>query len=435
MKRIYIVLILFGVLISSCKKEEITPITNTTVNSQARDALYELMKEWYYWYRELPVVDLKSYKDPYELLNDLRFRPYDRWSFVADYKKYMASMQGTFVGHGIRIGLGPDDKTRIMMIYKNSPMYAKGVRRGWIIKKLNGTELAPVFIAGDWTKYNELIGPSTAGITNTFLFQTPEGKDSTITTTKSSFQVNSVTYYDTLNLKSGKTGYLVFDEFITPSSGELETAFGFFAQQNTTDLILDLRYNSGGIISVAVELASYISGLAATNVLVKSDYNDKHRDENGSLFFEQMPYTLRLSRLVIISTRETASASEIIINGLKPYLNVTLVGDTTNGKPTGMNLWTYSNTFVFAPITFKLVNKNNQGDFFDGFAPDKYVTDDYSHDFGDRREYCLKEAIRYLETGSFSSKSEYIFTPAVTVSEKPEWLKNAFMGVKNISDR
>jgi C-terminal processing protease CtpA/Prc len=435
MKRLsYLLILILPLFFSSCKKEEIKPVTNTTLNAGARDALYELMQEWYFWYKYLPVVTLEDYNDPYELLDAVRYQPYDRWSFAADYQQYVASMQGTFVGHGIRIGLGPDNKTRIMMIYKNSPMYSKGVRRGWIIKKLNGTDLAPVFIARDWTKYNQLIGASTEGVTNTFIFQTPEGKDSTITTTKSTFQVNSVTFYDTLHLKTGKTGYLVFDEFIEPSSEELKTAFSFFKQNGATDLILDLRYNSGGMISVAVELASYIAGLPTTSVLVKSDYNDKHADENQPTYFKQMLYPLNLTKLVIISTRETASASEIIINGLKPYMNVALVGDTTNGKPTGMNLWSYQNKFIFAPITFKLVNKDNQGNFFDGFAPDKYVPDDFSHDFGDRNELCLKEAVRFLETGTFSAKSEYIFTLPVTVSEKPEWLKNAFFEKRTIEN-
>ncbi|MFN8239155.1 MAG: S41 family peptidase [Bacteroidales bacterium] len=435
MKKVFIIMVAATLAVSSCKKDEITPVVNNTLNAKARDALNDLMNDWYYWYKELPTVTLSDYKDPYELLDALRYKKYDRWSFVEDYTSYVSSMQGTFVGHGIRIGLSPDNKTRIVMIYKNSPMYALGVRRGWIIKKLNGTELAPVFIAKDWTQYGQLIGASTTGVENTFLFQTPRGNDTTIVTKKSSFQVNSVTYYDTLNLKSGKTGYLVFDEFITPSSEELKTAFSFFKQNNTTDLILDLRYNSGGLVSVAVELASYIAGLPTTSVLVKSDFNDKKASNNESTFFKTMQYPLNMSRVVIISTRETASASEIIVNGLKPYMNVVLVGDTTNGKPTGMNVWSYQNKFIFAPITFKLVNSQNQGDFFGGFAPNKYVIDDITHDFGDRREYCLREAISYMETGAFTSKGAYVYSPVTYRSERPEWMKNAFFGITTLKDK
>jgi C-terminal processing protease CtpA/Prc len=312
------------------------------------------------------------------------------------------------------------------MIYNNAPMYQYKVRRGWIIKKVNNVDLAPILIAGDGTAYNNLLGPSTAGYSNTFLFTTNRGNDTTITTAKASFQVNSVTFYDTLELKGGRTGYLVFDEFITPSSNELKTAFAFFKANNVKDLILDLRYNSGGVLNVATELSSYIASKAVTDVLVKSTFNDKKTSENETTYFTSVASPLNLTRLVVITSRETASASEVVINGLKPYINVVTLGDTTNGKPTGMNVWTYSTRFVFAPITFKLVNSANFGDFYNGFAPAKYVSDDITHDFGDRNEYCLKEAIHYMETGSVTKKSGYAFSRSVQFSEKPKLMNNTF---------
>jgi carboxyl-terminal processing protease len=426
MKKLYFLILILPLFISSCKKQDITPVTNTTTTTAARDTLYNLMNRFYLWYKEIPAVTLKDYKDPYELLEAVRYKALDRWSFVADYASFMATMQGSFVGHGIRIGLDQSNNARIVMIYKNSPMYQYKVRRGWIIKKINGVDLAPILIAQDGTAYNNLLGPSTAGRQNTFLFTTNRGNDTTITTTKQSFSVNSVTFYDTLELKSGRTGYLVFDEFIEPSSNELKAAFAYFKGNNVKDLILDLRYNSGGILSVATELASYISGKATTDVLVKSQYNDKNANYNSPIYFTNTLSPLNLTRLVVITTRETASASEVVINGLKPYLNVVTLGDTTNGKPTGMNVWTFSNKYVFAPITFKLVNKIDFGDFYAGFAPAKYVSDDITHDFGNRNEYCLKEAIHYMETGSVTKKSAYAFNRSVQFSEKPKWLNNTF---------
>lgn len=426
MKKLYIIIIVLPLILGSCKKEDVSPLTNTTANEAARDALYDLMNEWYFWYKDMPAVTLKDFKDPYELLNSTRNKTYDRWSFVADYASFMASMQGSFVGHGIRIGLDASNKARIVMIYKNSPMYQYKVRRGWIIKKINDVDLAPVLIAQDAKKYNDLLGPSTAGRQNKFLFTTDRGNDTTITTTKASFTVNSVSFYDTLELKSGRTGYLVFDEFIEPSSNELKTAFAFFKANNVKDLILDLRYNSGGILTVATELASFISGKAVTEVLVKSTFNDKKAAQNASTYFTTVASPLNLTRLVVITTRETASASEVVINGLRPYLNVVTLGDTTNGKPTGMNVWTYSTRFVFAPITFKLVNSADFGDFYSGFPPSKYVSDDITHDFGNRNEFCLREAIHYMETGTITKKSAYAFNRPVMFSEKPKLMNNAF---------
>ena len=223
-----LLLLILSLLVASCQKEDIPPADLPTDDEKARDALWDLMKEWYYWYKELPQVTLSDYSNPADLMDVLRYKPLDRWSYVIDYEYFNSIQQGSFVGHGIRMGLDPAGNVRIVMIYKNSPLYEKGVRRGWILKQVNGTDLAPIFIAGDGAAYSTVMGPSQAGITNTFLFEIPDGRDSTIISTKIALQVNSVTYYDTLHLKSGLTGYLVFDEFIEPSTEELGEAFAFF---------------------------------------------------------------------------------------------------------------------------------------------------------------------------------------------------------------
>jgi carboxyl-terminal processing protease len=107
-------------------------------------------------------------------------------------------------------------------------------------------------------------------------------------------------------------------------------------------------------------------------------------------------------------------------------MNVISIGDTTDGKPVGMSTGEIGKKYFIAPITFKYVNKNGQGDFFDGIAPDVLISDDISHDFNDRQELCLKAAISYLETGTFSGKSSKEFKRHPQYSEKPEWMKNAF---------
>ena len=176
--------------------------------------------------------------------------------------------------------------------------------------------------------------------------------------------------------------------------------------ENVKDLILDLRYNGGGILDVASDLASYIAGNAHFNTpFVSISYNDKKTAYDTTFNFNSILYPLNLTRLVVITTRSSASASEEVINGIKPYVTVTTIGDTTNGKPTGEDTWQYANTYIFAPITFEVVNSLSQGGFYAGFAPAKYVTDDITHDFSDRNEPCLKEAIYFLENGKFRQKA------------------------------
>src|SRR5512140_2051685 len=213
MKKLMLFAIFFPLLITSCKKDTPPPVDTGLTDAMARDSLYYLMQQWYYWYDVMPTVTKENYSDPYKLMDAMRYQPYDRWSFVADYNQFIAEMQGTFVGHGFRIGVDDSSNARIAMIYSQSPLYAQGVRRGWIVEKINDVAIAPILISGDATAYNNAIGPSTAGVTNKFLFKRPDKTEVTISSTKSSFTVNSVLAYDTLHLKTGVAGHLVFESF------------------------------------------------------------------------------------------------------------------------------------------------------------------------------------------------------------------------------
>jgi C-terminal processing protease CtpA/Prc len=431
MKKLFILLSILILGFSSCKKDVAPESKSAVIDAQARDDLYNVMNEDYFWYNLMPVVVKTNYKNPADLLDAMIYKTLDRWSFVQTYDEYVAQSQGAFVGHGISMGLDPSNQVRIAQIYTLSPLYNLGVRRGWIVKKINGTDLATIFINNDSAAYSKAIGPSTAGLTNTFLFQTPLGKDSTITSAKASFTLNTVITADTLHLKSGITGHLVFDQFIPPSNQELQTAFTYFSQSNIKDLIVDLRYNGGGDLNVLTNMASYVAGEAQLNKpFLTLTFNDKNTNSNGTYNFNSVYSPLSLSKVIVITTRGTASASEDFINGLKPYLeDIRTIGDTTNGKPVGMAGFAYQTSYMFFPITFSLVNSAGQGGFYQGFAPDKYVPDDITHDWSDRNEACLKEAIYYLENGSVSSKglSVYGKQPSVIFSEKSGKNNNAYI--------
>jgi hypothetical protein len=123
----------------------------------------------------------------------------------------------------------------------------------------------------------------------------------------------------------------------------------------------------------------------------------------------------------------TSSASEDVMNGLSPVKTIISIGDTTDGKPVGMLGFPCGKKYIFSPITSVVENALNQGDFYEGFAPDMVASDDIAHDFDDRNEKCLNEAIRYLETGAFSGKGSQDFRRSVQFSEQPEWMNNTFV--------
>jgi C-terminal processing protease CtpA/Prc len=240
------------------------------------------MKDLYYWY-DMPepsgITTPEGYADPYELLEAMRYRLRDRWSFMADYDELTSDYAGNFAGHGIGWGLDQEDNTRITWIFKNSPLYPYGVQRGWIIKEINNVDVTPDLLNSGGMY--DLIGPPVAGITNTFLFINPSGEEVRIKSTKASFMVNTVFRCDILQLSNGPTGYLVIDGFIDPTGKEMAEAFAYFKANGVKDLILDLRYNSGGDIngaSGAQYLSSYIAGSLNRAPWINIKYNDMHPD-------------------------------------------------------------------------------------------------------------------------------------------------------------
>jgi hypothetical protein len=173
-----------------------------------------------------------------------------------------------------------------------------------------------------------------------------------------------------------------------------------------TELVLDLRYNGGGLVDVAVHLASLIGGSrTAGQVLLNYIHNDKIGPIlNKSVNFETLDQALNLQRLVVITTRASASASELTINSLRAYMPVTIIGDTTYGKPVGQYGLKFCDKVLF-PVSFSIKNANLQGDFFDGLPADCVSGDDYTHQLGDTAEASFAEALTFIRTGACSTQA------------------------------
>ncbi len=205
-----------------------------------------------------------------------------------------------------------------------------------------------------------------------------------------------------------KVGYLFFRNFVRPSEAALNEAFTALKAAGATELVLDLRYNGGGLVDVAVQLASLIGGArTSSQVMINWAFNDRIAASSNRVtrFLETPPQTLNLQRLVVITTRASASASELIINSLRPYLPVTVVGDTTYGKPVGQYSFTFCEK-VLVPVVFSLKNVNNEGDFFTGIPADCAAGDDLAHQLGDPAEASYAEALTVIRTGACSARAE-----------------------------
>ncbi len=387
---ISVILFLFN---TGCEKDD--PPPSAEIN--ARDQLYNLMNEWYLWYDKMPDVDKSQYDTPEELLEAMKYLPKDIYSYTLSRQEFESKMiEGKYIGHGFSWGFDDNKVVRIIFVFKDSPLYDEGVRRGWIINKVNGISITT-------ENCGTIFGDKTIGYENTLEFITPADSTVTIITAKKEIHKNSVLYYDTLHVNGTVTAHMVFQEFMQPSTEEFTEVFSFFNSTGATEMILDLRYNPGGFMNVATLLASLITGENTNGkVFIKYIYNDKKSDENSSALFEEQTNSLNLSRVIILTSGGTASASEALINGLKPHIDdVVTIGDVTYGKPVGMRVFQYED-YVFLPITFRIANSEDESDYYDGIQPDALCNDDFTRAFDNREEACLKEAIYYIENGSFS---------------------------------
>ena len=392
----------------TCKKENAVPAAKNysdTVKS-VNEQIYATMKQYYLWYDSLPVVNPDSSTDPQKFINSIVNRR-DKWSFILTDKQYQAEfVTGAYAGHGFSTGFDKDSKLRIAYVFNSSDLHTAGVTRGWIIKSVNG-------IIPDTTNSNTIFGASTAGIQNTFTFTRPDGKDTVLTFVKKEIIRNTVLSYDTLHVGNKVVGYISFLAFELDADAALKTAITYLMQNNATDLVLDLRYNGGGSATTAQNLANMLAGkLANGKPFVHYTYNDKNSRYNDTWNFSSTAVSLNLSRLFVITTHGTASASELIINGLRPYMNVRMIGSRTDGKPVGMNQFQLNYNYYLYPIMFQITNANNYGDYFDGLPVDQQEVDDLTHDFGDRNEACMSQALNYIQYGSFLSTSKAAKMPS-----------------------
>ena len=362
--------------------------------------LYDIMKDIYLWYEQVPNLDYELYSNLDGLLKDLRYKKYDKWSYITSLKDNNNYFEeGTYIGTGYSFYWFNNNTVYIKFVYKNSPADKAGLKRGAEILELNGKTIKEI---NDWS---ELEGKDEIGV-KVKLKVKIDSEIKNIILTKNIVKINSILKDSVLNIDGKKIGYLVFKSFIEPSREELKTVFSRFKQEEIDELILDLRYNPGGRLKVASYLASLIGGDKTINNLFETiKYNNKFSSLNYGYKFTNEKNSLGLSQVYIITTDNTASASESIINGLKPFLDVYLIGSKTSGKPVGMDAYSFCNIYL-APITFKGVNANGEGDYFDGIPVNCEVKDNIFYQFGDIEEWMLKETIYYIQNGKCSSSRE-----------------------------
>ncbi|WP_437590250.1 S41 family peptidase [Sorangium sp. So ce1000] len=367
--------------------------------------LFELMKDAYLWYEGVPDVDYRAYPSPEALLQDLANDPRDRWSYISNKSADDAYFkEGQTLGLGFRWGFDQDDSLRLALVQPGSPAGEAGLRRGDAVLAINGIDVEQVVSDDLW---EEIAGPDEEGYETSLTIERAGAEPFTVVLRKAWFGLTTVLSPQVVQAGSATVGVLMLTTFIEPSVTELDSAFALFRESQVDELVLDLRYNGGGRLSVERHLASLIHREAEAGALLDiTAHNDRHSDWDKRETFDDLDQAaLPLTRLVVITSRGTASASETLINSLRAYMDVKIVGSTTHGKPVGMYGWDRCDMVVH-PIAFRVLNAKEEGDFYDGFPPDCAADDTLRAELGDTEETCLAEALHLLEHGECSTTAQ-----------------------------
>lgn len=420
------------------------PVTGARYPDQAGSAATEKawLRSWtnelYLWYREVPDPDPAGFAtvlDYFDVLKTTELTPSgkakDQFHFTYRTSEWNAlSQSGVTAGYGAEwavLSRKPPRVIRVGFIASGTPAERAGLRRGTEVLAVDGIDLA----SSDQTDaINNAFSPLGVGESHSFTVRDP-GAESTRTVTMTS---EAITLQPVMNTKvmeaaNGRVGYLQFNDHIAPAEAQLVTAFEQLRTQGVGDLVIDIRYNGGGYLAMASQLAYMIAGPARTSgaTFERMVFNDKYPSTNPvtgrpltptpfystTLGFSaaagQALPTLGLNRVYLLTGPGTCSASEAVINGLRGVgVEVILIGGTTCGKPYGFYARDNCGTTYFS-IQFRGVNAQEFGDYADGFVPAGngpagvagcVVADDFTHELGDPAEGRLAAALAYRVDGS-----------------------------------
>jgi len=377
------------------------PITGCSIAEQ-NQFVFDLMNDVYYWIDDVPTVINSGFNSPEEVLEAFRYVPLDRFSGIRDLEEHTALFGASqYIGYGIGLKTIAPDRVLITQAFGDGPAAAVGMSRGDEITALNGRPVSDIILSGD--SIGDAFGDDEIGVLTTIDYIDGASNVLQVTLSKAVVTIETVPLASEFDLPAQKVGYLVFRNFVEPSFEALEVAFARFKAAGVGALILDLRYNGGGLISVAEYLGGLIGGTVTSGqIFTHRVHNANNRSRNETTFFTNETNALDLDKIVVITTQATASASELVINALRPFAEVTLIGETTFGKPVGAYQFEFCDK-VAVPIAFSNQNAANEGDYYDGLAPDCVAIDDLDRPLGDVEENALAEALFFVENGRCSA--------------------------------
>lgn len=423
--KVLAVLLLTGLMLQGCNDNPVEP--NTATDATTNKWIYSQMSYWYYWKDDMPKTPDTSLA-PDAFFNSLLYkydavaRPNgDRFSWIQrSAEELSAGLSGKETSSGmefrlLRYPLGTSNIIGVVIyVLPGSPAEKAGFKRGDIFTGINAQQL-------NESNYQSLVAARGA---LSFAMASVDSKGEVVTTnikravSTEEIQADPVFYDTTFQYGANKIGYLVYHQFVPAPyksenheyDKELEEVIGSFKDKGVNSVILDLRYNPGGYVSSATALASLLGKVTSNDVFYYKEYNktattDLKERYGETYFYEKFASKSQnigsqLKNLIVLTSGRTASASELLINGLKPFMPVTVIGAKTVGKNVGSITITSQDKSIkwgLQPIVTKSSNSLHKSDYSTGFVPDVESGEGMVlYPFGDVRDPLLGDALFYI---------------------------------------
>ncbi len=424
---------------------------------------------YYLWYRDLPDLNpagTPKTADYFALMQTSAVTPSgtaeDKFHFTYPTAKWESlASAGVQLGYGVTwafVAVSPPRELLVAYTDPNTPATTAGLTRGMSVLQIDGVDLVNGNTQANVNTLNAALSPTAVGESHSFVLLDLANVQHTVTLRAANVTSQPVQNVKTLPLGSGTVGYIQFNDHMATAEAELIMAVNTLGSAGITDLVLDMRYNGGGYLDIASELAYMIAGPARTSGLTfeKLAFNDKYptTDPITGAAITPTPFysttrfaspqtalpNLDLPRVFVITGSGTCSASESVINSLNGIgVTVAVIGGQTCGKPYGFYPQDNCGTTYFT-IQFKGVNNAGFGDYTDGFVPRNAtalnggaplpgcaVADDFTHMLGDPAEGRLAAALQYAATGTCPMATALAVPALEAQVVKPVWLMNRIL--------
>ncbi|RYC52969.1 S41 family peptidase [Flagellimonas olearia] len=433
-----------------------TPSLNPGSSAISQHFMWQAMNLWYFWQGDVPdLADdrfssnneytsfVEATPNPRDFYYDVLLFNDDRFSFLNDdYTELVSNLSGVSKSNGLEFNLKYfQDEFNVfgyvIYIVPDSDASTKTIQRGDIFTRVDGQQLTEDNYISLLYGSNDTYTLGMADIVGGEIVD----NDTEVTLTKIENQVeNPILVAETLDINGTKIAYLMYNRFLSDFNEELNAAFGKFKTDGATELVLDMRYNPGGSVNTSRLLASMIYGTNTSELYIRQRWNDKIQSQLSTAqledYFASSTGTsainsLNLSQVYVLATEDSASASELVMNGLVPYMDVIHIGETTRGKnefsitlvDDPENAFIYDedregninsqNSWGIQPLVGRNENAAGFYDYTSGLAPDIVLPEDLANlgVLGDPNEPLLARAIEEI-TGVSAKKSFSVQIPA-----------------------